>query len=99
MTLRLSDERRMMLIFTVGTDWHSTEKLLTAFKDLANAARWGRGQERVRVALAVAKPLGGSLRKCLAVSVVYLPHPSERADLPDSGDVYEDIDEPRHVSL
>ena len=37
MTLGLSDERRMLLIFTVGTDRHSTEKMLAAFKDLA---RW-----------------------------------------------------------
>nr|WP_229362101.1 aminotransferase class I/II-fold pyridoxal phosphate-dependent enzyme [Sphingomonas sp. PL-96] len=46
MTVGLSDERRMLLIFTVGTDKRSTQKMLAAFEDLANWARNGADDKK-----------------------------------------------------
>ena len=46
MTLGMSDERRMLLIFTVGTDKKSTQEMLSAFKDLAKWARDGAGDKK-----------------------------------------------------
>jgi arginine/lysine/ornithine decarboxylase len=46
MTVGLSDERRMLLIFTVGTDKRSAHKMLTAFKDLAKWARDGADDKK-----------------------------------------------------
>ena len=46
MTVGLSDERRMMLIFTVGTDKSSTHQMLSSFKDLAKWARDGAGDKQ-----------------------------------------------------
>lgn len=41
MTVGMSDERRMLLIFTVGTDKRSANKMLSAFKDMAKWAQDG----------------------------------------------------------
>jgi arginine/lysine/ornithine decarboxylase len=46
MTIGLSDERRMLLIFTVGTDQQSAHKMLLAFKDMAKWARDGGADKR-----------------------------------------------------
>jgi lysine decarboxylase len=46
MTLGLSDERRMLLIFTVGTDKNSTQEMLSAFKELAKWARDGASDKK-----------------------------------------------------
>jgi arginine/lysine/ornithine decarboxylase len=46
MTLGLSDERRMLLIFTVGTDRRSMKHMLSAFKDMAKWARDGAGDKK-----------------------------------------------------
>ncbi|HEY0031747.1 MAG TPA: aminotransferase class I/II-fold pyridoxal phosphate-dependent enzyme [Devosia sp.] len=46
MTLGLSDERRMLLIFTVGTDKPSVNKMLSAFKAMAKWAKDGAGDKK-----------------------------------------------------
>ncbi len=46
MTMGLSDERRMLLIFTVGTDKSSTTQMLSAFKDLAKWAGDGAADKK-----------------------------------------------------
>ena len=45
-TVGLADERRMLLIFTVGTDARSTRKMLSAFKALAKWARDGADDKK-----------------------------------------------------
>jgi arginine decarboxylase len=46
MTVGLSDERRVLLIFTVGTDRRSMHKMLSAFKDMAKWARDGADDKK-----------------------------------------------------
>jgi arginine/lysine/ornithine decarboxylase len=46
MSVGLSDERRMLLIFTVGTDKRSMHKMLWAFKDMAKWARDGADDKK-----------------------------------------------------
>jgi lysine decarboxylase len=46
MTVGLSDERRMLLIFTVGTDKRSASKMLSAFKAMAKWARDGADDKK-----------------------------------------------------
>jgi lysine decarboxylase len=46
MTLGLSDERRMLLIFTVGTDKSSTSQMLSALKDMSRWARDGASDKK-----------------------------------------------------
>jgi arginine/lysine/ornithine decarboxylase len=46
MTIGLSDERRMLLIFTLGIDQRSAQEMLTAFKDMAEWARDGGSDKK-----------------------------------------------------
>ena len=46
MTLGLADERRLLLIFTLGTDRSSTHQMLSAFKDLVKWARDGKDDKK-----------------------------------------------------
>jgi arginine/lysine/ornithine decarboxylase len=46
MTLGLADERRLLLIFTLGTDRRSTHQMLSAFKDLVKWARDGNDDKK-----------------------------------------------------
>ena len=46
MTAGLSDERRVLLIFTLGTDQQSFDAMLSAFRDMAEWARDGSGDKK-----------------------------------------------------
>ncbi|MBV9081431.1 MAG: hypothetical protein JOZ62_02045 [Acidobacteriaceae bacterium] len=46
LTLGLSDDRRLLIIFTVGTDRKSTEELLSSLEDMAKWAGDGRSDKK-----------------------------------------------------